>query len=230
MFPEMMCRGGHDPAAPAAEVASLVGPSLARTRSGNDVFIAYDRRATGPPDAASPGAAVGGGRPIWVPEAASILTSTAPIHGKVERWLVDTGCGYDLVARSHIESMKKWVRKAVKSKSFQTASGKTTADQVARMTVSEFGEEIAPYMLDSTPAGTHSYGQRARTHSSYYPTVMLVLLYQKGTCLFYIRAILTASRRSQGKESASRASPQFQCPRFPAFRSPVNRMNGTQGV
>ena len=94
----------------------------------------------------------GGGRPIWVPEAASILTSTAPIHGKVERWLVDTGCGYDLVARSHIESMKKWVRKAVKSKSFQTASGKTTADQVARMTVSEFGEEIAPYMLDSTPA------------------------------------------------------------------------------
>ena len=89
---------------------------------------------------------------VWIPEAASCITSTAPVNGKVERWLVDTGCGYDLVARRHVETMKKWVRKAVKTKSFQTANDKTTAGQVPRMTVSEFGEELAPYILDSTPA------------------------------------------------------------------------------
>ena len=144
MFPEMMGCGEHDPAAPAAEMGSFVGPSRARGSLGNNLVIAYDRRAHGVPGTAAQGAAAGGCGSVWIPEAAPCLTSTAPVNGQVEIWLVDTRCGYDLVSRGHITAMKKWVRKAAKPKSFQTANGLTTADQVARMTIGEFGEEIAP--------------------------------------------------------------------------------------
>ena len=43
-------------------------------------------------------------------------------------------------------------RKAVRPRSFHTANGMAITDKVARMTVNEFGEEVAPYILDSTPA------------------------------------------------------------------------------
>ena len=120
MFPEMLCCGGLDPAAPAAEVESFVGPSLARVNLGNDVFIVYDRRPSGPPDTASLDGELGGGGPLWIPEAASCITSTAPVNRKVARWLVDTGSRCDLAARSYVETKNEWVRKAVKTKSFQT--------------------------------------------------------------------------------------------------------------
>ena len=42
----------------------------------------------------------------WIPEAASCLTSKAPVNGNKDRWLVDTGCGYALLCRGHISSMK----------------------------------------------------------------------------------------------------------------------------
>ena len=75
-----------------------------------------------------------------------------PVNNKIDRWLVDTGCGYDLVSQEHAASMKRWVRKAVRPRSFQTATGITTTDKVARMTVGEFVEEVAPDILGSTPA------------------------------------------------------------------------------
>ena len=63
----------------------------------------------------------------------------APVNNKVDRWLVDTFCGYDLVSRDQASSMKQWVGQAVKSWSFQTANGNSTTEQVARMTVDEWG-------------------------------------------------------------------------------------------
>ncbi len=48
--------------------------------------------------------------------------------------------------------MRRWSRRVVKPRTFQTANGITTVDQVARMTVGEFHEEVARYILDSTPA------------------------------------------------------------------------------
>ena len=34
----------------------------------------------------------------------------------------------------------------------QTANGVTTADQIARMTIGEFSEEVAPHIMDPTAA------------------------------------------------------------------------------
>jgi len=118
---------------------------------GNEVFVAYDRRACEGPEDLPRAAPVTGCGPVWIPEAASCLTSKAPVKRKVDRWLVDTGCGYDLVSREHTTATRRWVRKAVHPRTFQTANGVTTTDKVARMTVDEFGEEVAPYILDSTP-------------------------------------------------------------------------------
>ena len=39
---------------------------------------------------------------------------------------------------------------ALKSRTLQTANGMTTAEQVAKMTVGEFDEEVAPYIIDLT--------------------------------------------------------------------------------
>ena len=64
------------------------------------------------------------------------------MNRKIDRWLVDTGCGYDLVSREHTTASKRWVRKAVHLRTFQTANGITTTDKVVRMTVDEFGEEF----------------------------------------------------------------------------------------
>ena len=63
------------------------------------------------------------------------------MNRKIDRSLVDTGCGYDLVSREHTAASKRWVRKAVNPRTFQTANGITTTDKVVRMTVDEFGEE-----------------------------------------------------------------------------------------
>ena len=109
----------------------------------------------------------------------------APVNNKVDRWLVDTFCGYDLVSRDQASSMKQWVGQAVKSWSFQTANGNSTTEQVARMTVDEWGGggEVAPYILDSTPAVLSVgyilrelgirflFGRTAKVHTSGYQTV-----------------------------------------------------------
>ena len=70
----------------------------------------------------------------------------------VELWLVDTGCGSDLIDKYEIRNLKQFVTRAVKTITFVTANGRTTATDVARLFVEEFGEEIQPYILDSTPA------------------------------------------------------------------------------
>ena len=78
---------------------------------GNEVFVAYDRRACEGLEDLPRTAPVTGCGPVWIPEAASCLTSKAPVNRKVDRWLVDTGCGYDLVSREHTAATRRWVRK-----------------------------------------------------------------------------------------------------------------------
>eukprot|EP00969_Alexandrium_andersonii_P135204 5980880-Alexandrium_andersonii.AAC.1 len=66
-------------------------------------------------------------------------------------WLIDTGCGHDLVAKAHAMMLKKWVRQAERPIAFATANGKAEADQIHDVFVEEFGQSIKPYILDSTP-------------------------------------------------------------------------------
>ena len=69
----------------------------------------------------------------------------------VKLWLIDTGCGHDLVSRRHALQMKKFIQRASKPINFQTAGGPAPADQVLKMYVDEFGKDIEPYILPHTP-------------------------------------------------------------------------------
>ena len=57
-----------------------------------------------------------------------------------------------MIEKHEIRNLKQFVTRATKPITFVTASGRTTAIDVARLFVEEFGAEIRPYILDSTPA------------------------------------------------------------------------------
>ena len=126
LFPEMLNAENVENAVSAIPIGSFASPNLARIDLGNDVFVAYDRRARDESEELPRAAPVTGCGPVWIPEAASCLTSKAPVNQKVDRWLVDTGCGCDLVSKEHTAAIRIWVRKAVHPRTFQTANGVTT--------------------------------------------------------------------------------------------------------
>eukprot|EP00969_Alexandrium_andersonii_P123866 5474012-Alexandrium_andersonii.AAC.1 len=66
-------------------------------------------------------------------------------------WLIDTGCGHDLVTKPHARMLKRWIRKAEKPIAFATANGNAEAEQILEVFVEEFGQTIKPYILGSTP-------------------------------------------------------------------------------
>ena len=112
-YPEFMGSGPTDPALPAVATNSYVGRSTAILDLGNDVFVAYDRRAikniTGPTSKTKYS-------PMWISEAASCLTTNAPMNKSMYKLLVDTGCGYDLVSKEQADSATRWIRKATTPK------------------------------------------------------------------------------------------------------------------
>ena len=123
------------------ETSSCAGQSMARLDLGNDVFVANDRRARYEALRAAPATGCG---PMWILEAASGLTTQAPINSSIDMLLADSGCGYDIVSREQASTVRRWTQKAVKPRTCQTANWITTADQVARMIVCEFDQEVAP--------------------------------------------------------------------------------------
>ena len=66
-------------------------------------------------------------------------------------WLVDTGCGYDLVSKREVVLMKRCVEKAKHTITFHTANGPTVTEDVANVYVKELDERITPYILNNTP-------------------------------------------------------------------------------
>jgi hypothetical protein len=71
--------------------------------------------------------------------------------GMVKEWLVDTGCGYDLVSQNEIGLIKRFVSKAKVPITFHTANGPTRTENIASIHVRELDENITPYVLDNTP-------------------------------------------------------------------------------
>jgi hypothetical protein len=49
----------------------------------------------------------------------------------VKAWLIDTGCGHDLVSENDVKRIKEKWRSAASPITFATAGGKTTAEHVA---------------------------------------------------------------------------------------------------
>ena len=58
--------------------------------------------------------------------------------GLVKMWLVDTGCGYDLVSKREVALMKRFVEKARRTIIFHTANGPTVTEDVANVYLKEF--------------------------------------------------------------------------------------------
>ena len=79
--------------------------------------------------------------------------AAAPVKHQevVKLWLVDTGCGFDLVSREHARALKRWIKRASKPVQFATANGTTDATEVLELFIDEFNQEIEPYILESTP-------------------------------------------------------------------------------
>ena len=59
-------------------------------------------------------------------------------------WLVDTGCGYDLVSKREVALMKRFVEKATHTITFHTVNGPTVTEDVANVYVKELDENITP--------------------------------------------------------------------------------------
>ena len=62
------------------------------------------------------------------------FTPSAPAkrEASVGLWLVDTGCGHNLISRQDVKFLKRFVRRAAHPITFITANGKTTANSTLR--------------------------------------------------------------------------------------------------
>ena len=76
----------------------------------------------------------------------------SPAEGTIKIWLVDTGCGHDLIGKNEVASSGGVCRPAGETLTFNTANGKTEALEQACYKSAELNEEIDAYVLDSTPA------------------------------------------------------------------------------
>ena len=74
-------------------------------------------------------------------------------------WLIDTGCGHDLVGIDEVEALKRMFKAVGIPVNFQTANGVTQAREKIELHVDELGETVEPYVLASTP-GVLSVGLR----------------------------------------------------------------------
>ena len=83
----------------------------------------------------------------------------------VKLWLVDSGCGHDLISRKEVESSDLDCEDCPDHVRFSTANGSTTARQVAPLFIDELGCNVSPYVLPSTPAVV-SMGKRCM-HEGY---------------------------------------------------------------
>ena len=71
--------------------------------------------------------------------------------GLVKMWLVDTGCGYDLVSKREVALMKRFEEKAGRTITFHTANGPTVTEDVANVYVKELDENITPCIFNNVP-------------------------------------------------------------------------------
>ena len=71
-------------------------------------------------------------------------------------WLVDTGCGYDLVSKRETPLIRRFVSKAKVPIMFHTANGPTRTENVANIYVKELDANITPSVIENTPS--RSYG------------------------------------------------------------------------
>ena len=68
------------------------------------------------------------------------------------QWIMDTGCGSDLISKAKVEDHNLRGSKAKNPIQFQTANGNTKGLDVVTMNIVEFDESVEPYVLPDTPS------------------------------------------------------------------------------
>ena len=82
----------------------------------------------------------------------NIAASAEGKRDMLDLWLVDTGCGHDLVSRTNVKLSGGETRRLEKSVIFQTANGDTPSTHVAPISFQELNETIEPYVLKEAPS------------------------------------------------------------------------------
>ena len=77
----------------------------------------------------------------------------------LDLWLVDTGCGHDLVSNTNVKLSGGETRRLEKAVIFQIANGDTPSTHVAPISFRGLNETIEPYVLKETPS-VISFGDR----------------------------------------------------------------------
>ena len=111
--------------------------------------------------------------------AALPATSSGPL-----RWLMDTGCGHDLIGRCDVPSWAKAFN-AASPVLFSTANGTTSATEQVPIEVPSLRDSVRPYLLRSSPA-VLSIGRRCAEegYGFYWPPKGLPILETPtGQCL-----------------------------------------------
>ena len=79
--------------------------------------------------------------------------SAAAIKARaVKKWLVDTGCGHDLISRRELPTHGNCLKAAQVPITFDTANGETHTTEVADIFIKQLNADILPYVLEETPA------------------------------------------------------------------------------
>ena len=86
-----------------------------------------------------------------------VLAAGAP--SLVMVWLMDTGCGFDLVQKSNVDHLEKAFRPASQVVRLNTANGETVVKEEISLKIPQLSESIRALILDSTP-DVLSIGQR----------------------------------------------------------------------
>ena len=117
---------------------------------------------------------LGGYYPIFVGEPKRVANTdgniAASAKGKRDMsdlWLVDTGCGHDLISVTNVKLFGGETRRLENAVIFQTANGDTPSTHVAPIFFSELNETIEPYVLKGTPSVISVGGRTMNKGCSY---------------------------------------------------------------
>ena len=98
-----------------------------------------------------------------LPEAREICVVQPEILKSQMKFIMDTGCGHDLVSQGKVARNDLETFVGGKTMHFQTANGATDSDIVTRFSTNCFDEPVEAHILESTPS-VLSVGKRCMNH------------------------------------------------------------------
>ena len=81
-----------------------------------------------------------------------VQTLSVPAAGSRAKFIMDTGCGHDLISKNRAKKLGLDVEKSVHPMSFFTANGVTSTNVVAKIHFDEVESTHTPYALDGSPS------------------------------------------------------------------------------